>query len=78
VPSSASGTPSPVVGVAVGDVVAVGDPVGVDDLVADAEGDVLVDGDVFVGVGDSRALAVGLAERVAGAFDSVPRLVPVV
>jgi hypothetical protein len=38
-------------------------PVGDDELlVAGAEGDVLVDGEVCVGVGDCRALVVGLAE----------------
>jgi hypothetical protein len=60
----------------VGDPVGDTDPVGVDEPVAVAEGDVLLDGDVFVGVGDSRVLVVGLAGRVAGAFDSVPRLAP--
>jgi hypothetical protein len=52
-------------------------PVGDDELtVAGAEGDVLVDGDECVGVGDCRALVVGLGEWVAaGLFDAVLRLV---
>jgi hypothetical protein len=55
----------------------VGVPVGVAELVvADAEGDVLFDGD-DVGVEVRRAVVVGLAERVAvGAFDAILRLVP--
>jgi hypothetical protein len=85
VPSPASG-PNPVVvvvsvGVGVGDVdgepLSVGDSVGdVELVVADAEGDVLFDGEC-VGFGDFRALVVGLGERVAlGYSGAVPRLVP--
>jgi hypothetical protein len=54
------------------------DPVGLGELlVADAEGDVLVDGADFVGDGDCRPLDDGPAEWVAlGVFDAVSRLVP--
>jgi hypothetical protein len=72
--------------VGVGVVVGVGDtggPVGSDPvglgvlLVADAEGDVLVDGADFVGDGDCRPLDDGPAEWVAlGVFDADSRLVP--
>ena len=67
-----------VVGVGVGGLGVAG-PVGADELlVADAEGDVLVDGAECVGVGDCRPLGVGLAEPVAvGVFDADSRLVPV-
>jgi len=66
------------VGVGVGGLGVAG-PVGaVELLVADAEGDVLVDGAECVGVGDCRPLDVGRAEPVAvGAFDADSRLVPV-
>jgi hypothetical protein len=76
---------SPIVGESVGDddvgggdeLGSVGDSVGdVELVVADAEGDVLFDGEC-VGFGDFRALVVGLAERVAlGYSGAVPRLVP--
>jgi hypothetical protein len=72
-------------GVSVGDVGGGDDgeslPVGEPDedaelLDAGAEGDVLFDGEC-VGVGDFRALVVGLGERVAfGYSGAVPRLVP--
>jgi hypothetical protein len=56
----------------------VGDSVGDGELlVADAEGELLVDGAECVGVGDWRPLDVGLAEWDAlGVFDAVSRLVP--
>jgi hypothetical protein len=56
----------------------VADPVGLGELlVADAEGDVLVDGADFVGVGECRPLDVGPAElRADGVFDASSRLVP--
>jgi hypothetical protein len=62
-----------------GEPLSVGVPVEVAELlVAGAEEDVLVDGDVCVGVEDRRALVVGLTERVAGGVSDVePRLVPV-
>ena len=79
-PSPSSGSAGPVVG-SVGDgddeLVSVGD-VGGELVVADAEEDVLVDGDDCVDVEDCRALVVGLTERLAlGVSDAVPRLVPV-
>ena len=54
------------------------DPVGLGEVfVADAEGDVLVDGAGCVGVVDRRPLDVGRAEPVAvGVFEVNPRLVP--
>jgi hypothetical protein len=57
----------------------VADPVGFGELlVADAEGDVLLDGSDCVGVGDCRPLDVGPADLLArGVFDADPRLVPV-
>jgi hypothetical protein len=77
VPPSAGGAP-----VVVSDVDGDGLPVspvgGGELVVGGAEGDVLVAGGDCGGAEDFRALVVGLAERVAvGAFDSVPRLVPV-
>ena len=77
------------VGVGVGDVadtdgvgvggLGVAGPVGADELlVADAEGDVLVDGAECVGVEDGRPLDVGRAELLAvGVFDADSRLVAV-
>jgi hypothetical protein len=80
VPSPASGSIGPV-GVVVGDTgeLPVAVPLGDAELVvADAEGDMLLDGDECVGVGDCRALVVGLGERVAlRVSGAVPRLVPV-
>ena len=70
------------VGVAVGDIDTGGlvgaDPVGLGELlVADAEGDVLVDGADCVGVEDGRPLDVGPAELVApGVFGALSRVVP--
>jgi hypothetical protein len=62
----------------VGEPVFVGVPVGAELVDAGAEGDALFDGGVSVGVGDRRALVVGLAERVAvGASGAVPRIGPV-
>jgi hypothetical protein len=56
----------------------VADPLGVGFLVvADAEGDVLVDGELCVGVGEDRRWLVGLADAVGTEVcDAVSRLVP--